>query len=680
MIVRSSLQSAYLLLILTCAAGLPAQTGNKGAGGERQLQQHYNDAQELQRTGRLTEAAEQYRAFLADALGDLAMGYGVARDYPNASPLFDEAIALEPDSPTLLLDYARTALTLGDFVHAQTLATEFIQKYPGNHEQLALAHQVLGRTLLKLNRNQEARKELEAAVALDPTFPNGYDLAVACLDLGDEKCAVQIFNEMEKSFGDTPDIHMAFGRAFADSDFQLRAVTEFRRAIEENPRLPGVHYLLAAVLLATGGDESHLEDAEAELKKELVISPRDSMTYTVLGKIATTRKNYAAAETYLKKAILLGPQSPDPYLYIGQIYFETNRPEQAETALRQCIRLTTDISRNRFQVQKAHFLLGRILMQKGQQDAAHAEMVISRELANKTLSQDKSNLAGLMDTSGSQDVQSPTAEAGVTPPPSPSTADPLAKRRSEALREQIRFPVADSYNNLGAIAATNNDYSDAVKYFERAFVWNPSLDGLDYNWGRAAFAGSQFAEAVMPLSRYLKLHPDDTGARSVLAISQFMTGDYRGCIEALEPAIGKSDLAPQAEYVYAESMIRTGRIASGVERLIALEKSHPEIPDVHRALGEALGQRGENRQALEQLRTAVQLSPSDADSRYDLGKMEFESGDTAAAIPQLEAATRLLPTNQKFHQELADAYMAAGRAEDARKEIETYNLLRSRTK
>ena len=42
----------------------------------------------------------------------------------------------------------------------------------------------LGRTLLKLNRNQEARKELEAAVALDPTFPNGYDLAVACLDLG----------------------------------------------------------------------------------------------------------------------------------------------------------------------------------------------------------------------------------------------------------------------------------------------------------------------------------------------------------------------------------------------------------------------------------------------------------------------------------------------------------------
>ena len=212
------------------------------------------------------------------------------------------------------------------------------------------------------------------------------------------------------------------------------------------------------------------------------------------------------------------------------------------------------------------------------------------------------------------------------------------------MREQVRLPVADSYNNLGAIAATSNDYSDAVTYFKRAAVWNPSLEGLDYNWGRAAFAGSQFADAIIPLSRYVKLHPDDIGARSVLAISQFMTGDYPGCIEALEPAIGRADLAPQTEYVYAESMIKTGRIASGAERLEGLEKLHPEIPDVHRALGEALGQQGEKQRALEELRTAIQLSPRDADSHYDLGKMELESGDTASAIPELEAAARLRRT------------------------------------
>jgi tetratricopeptide (TPR) repeat protein len=675
---RFKRRGTILIFILMTAAVLCGQTGNNGAVGSESLRQRYNDAQELQRTGKLSDAAEQYRAFLADALGELAMGYSLVRDYAQAAPLFDEALTLEPDSPSLLLDYARTALVLGDFAHARTLATEFIRKYPSDRERLAQAHQVLGRALLKLNRNQDARKELEAAVALDPTFPNGYDLAVACLDLNDEKCAVQIFNEMEKSFGDTPEVHMAFGRAYADSDFQPRAITEFRRAIEENPRLPGAHYLLAAILLATGGDESHMEEAEGELKKELVISPRDSKTYTALGKIAVTRHNYAEAETYLKKAILLGPQSPDAYLYLGQMYFDTNRPTEAETALRQCIQLTADVTRNRYQVQKAHFLLGRILMQKGQQDSAHAEMTISRELANKTLAQDKSALTGLMDTSGSEDVPVRAAEAGTTPAVTATKADPLAVRNVETMKDQIRLPVADSYNNLGAIAATNSDYSNAVKYFERSAVWSPSIEGLDYNWGRAAFAGSQFADAVMPLSRYVRSHPDDIGARSVLAISQFMTENYHGSIEALEPVIGKADLAPQAEYVYAESMVMTGRIASGIERLGALEKLHPEIPDVHRALGEALGQQGEKQRAIEELRTAIQLSPSDGDSHYSLGKIELESGETAAAITELEAATRLSPKTEKFHRELAGAYTAALRPADAQKEMETSNLLRAR--
>jgi tetratricopeptide (TPR) repeat protein len=176
----------------------------------------------------------------------------------------------------------------------------------------------------------------------------------------------------------------------------------------------------------------------------------------------------------------------------------------------------------------------------------------------------------------------------------------------------------------------------------------------------------------------VKSHSKDTGARSVLAISQFMTKDYHGCIEVLEPAIGKVDLAPQAEYVYAESMVLTGRIALGAERLKALAKLHPEIPDVHRALGEALGQQGEKQRALEELRTAIQLSPRDADSYYDLGKLELEGGDAAAAIPELEAATQLLPNSEKFHQELADAYTAALRPADAQKEREASNLLRAR--
>jgi len=674
MSVRHKLRGPQIILIFI-AVLFQAQSQTRKPDSNGPLQQHLADAQELQRAGKLNEAAGQYRAFLADALGELAMGYGLAGDYTHAAPLFDEALALKPDSPSLLLDYARMALTLGDLNRAKTLASEFIQKYPDDREKLALAHQVLGRALLKLNQDREARKELETAVALDPTFPNGYDLAVACLDLDDDKCAAQIFGEMEKSFGDTPEIHMAFGRAYGNSDFQPRAITEFRKALEENPRLPEAHYLLAAVLLATGADQSHIDSAEAEVKKELAISPDDAKTYAALGRLAIIQNNYPEAETYLRKAVSLDPQDPDSYLYLGQMYFNTKQLAEAETALRQCIRFTTDVSRNRYQVQKAHYMLGRILLQKGQQTEGLAEINIARDLANKTLAQDKSKLAGLMDTSGSRDAQSSATQAGAS---SPAAIDPQALRKVEALREHVGPAVADSYNNLGAIAATNGDYANAVTYFEHAGKWNPSLEGLDYNWGRAAFAGSLFADAIPPLSRYLKSHPDDTGARSVLAISQFMTGHYSDCIATLQSVIGKTGLVPQVEYVYAESMVRTGQIGPGVERLYELERLHPEIPDVHRSLGEALADQGDRQKALEELQTAIQLNPRDADAHYDLGRMKLEGGDATTAIPELETAARLQPNNEKFHQELAGAYAAALRPADAQKEMETYNLLRTR--
>jgi hypothetical protein len=111
---------------------------------------------------------------------------------------------------------------------------------------LAEAHQILGRVLHKMNRLQESRGELEAAVALDPSLASEFDLAVVCLDLDDEQCAVRIFDGIEASLGDTPALHMQFGLAFGNSDFAPWAVTEFKKVIAEDPRYPGAHYCVAA--------------------------------------------------------------------------------------------------------------------------------------------------------------------------------------------------------------------------------------------------------------------------------------------------------------------------------------------------------------------------------------------------------------------------------------------------
>jgi Flp pilus assembly protein TadD len=216
-----------------------------------------------------------------------------------------------------------------------------------------------------------------------------------------------------------------------------------------------------------------------------------------------------------------------------------------------------------------------------------------------------------------------------------------------------------------------------VKYFKRAAAWEPSLGGLDYNLGHAAFLASDFSEAIPPLSRYLRSHPGDSGIRAALAMSEFMVHNYSGCLESLKGAEESITSIPQMEYIYAESLVKTGQISAGRQRLEALEKAHPEIAEVHRSLGEIAGLQGDWQKAIQELNEANRLSANDPETHYDLGKADLKTGRTEKAIVELERAVNLKPDEASYHQELARAYERAFRMPDAEKERRIYEQLRA---
>ena len=575
------------IFVALCSSMLCGQT-KTAVPAKSVLQQHYDAAQSYQSAGNLPEAARQYRIFIADALGELAIARARIGDYDKAAPLFDEALALAPSSPVLEIEYAQAAFAHGDLTHARSLAEQVIRKYPANAKACAKAHLVLGRVLMKTNKGNEARQQFEAAVALEPDFENGYALAVACLDMQDKACAVNVFAEMLAAFGDTAIIHRQFGLAYGNSDFKQEAIVELQKAITKDPRLPGAHYVLAAVYLSSS-EGAKTAEAEAELWKELDISPSDAQTYAALGHIEQGEHKYAEAERNLKRAGELNAENPDTYFYLGQLYLETSRPADAETALRKSITLTGDVSRNRYQVQKAHYMLGRILMQSGRTKEADSEMQISSALIKQSLTQDRNRLADYL----SDVPDNPPAEAG-TGAANVSSFQNAATNKSlsqiDASEKDLAPALADSYNNIAAIAASRQDFSSALMYFQRAAQWNPSLEGLDHNWGRAAFSANRFQDAVLPLSRALRAHPEDASLRSMLGISQYMTTDYSGTIKTLQPIEAQLTAVPQLAFVYAASMVKSGNFQVGLDRLVALEKAYPEIPDVHHELAAAYQQ------------------------------------------------------------------------------------------
>ena len=105
-----------------------------------------------------------------------------------------------------------------------------------------------------------------------------------------------------------------------------------------------------------------------------------------------------------------------------------------------------------------------------------------------------------------------------------------------------------------------------------------------------------------------------------------MTQNYGGAIDELKGAGEGVTSIPQMQYIYAESLVKTGEVSIGKERLVELEKAHPEIPEVHRALGEVWELQGDCRKAITELNEAKQLNATDPETHFELDKAELKCG------------------------------------------------------
>jgi tetratricopeptide (TPR) repeat protein len=73
---------------------------------------------------------------------------------------------------------------------------------------------------------------------------------------------------------------------------------------------------------------------------------------------------------YLEKATRLEPQKPDAFLMLGQVMYVSGQQEKSIPLLRRAIELTTDPSRNEYQIANGQYLLGQALLRQGNTDEA----------------------------------------------------------------------------------------------------------------------------------------------------------------------------------------------------------------------------------------------------------------------------------------------------------------------
>jgi tetratricopeptide (TPR) repeat protein len=696
------------------------------------LQQRYDAARTFQISGEQENAAREYKTFLAYALGQIAVADVKASKLDEADRLFAEALSLAPENTEVNLDYAVLRLQQGKPKEAQVFAEHAIKLAPDN----ARAQYMLGSALFQQQDFKAAKEELEKAVVGDPKFEVGYLLGITYIKLNDLNRATLLFNEMLAGLGETPELHILFGRAYREGDYLDQAIGELHKAIAKDGKVKMAHYLIAMAYLERDGD-SGFGEAVPELEAELKGNPNDARTHYMLGYIALKRHDSTLAERELTRAADLDTENPDPLISLGQLFLDAGRLPEAEKTFRQSITVTKDPARNGYQINRAHYALGRILLQTGREQEGRKELQISAELRDKP-HPERRGLSGLPDDA----IEGNNA----TPAELKAEIRPDQAKKVETLTAELRPAIADSYNNLGVIAAGKRDYVAAMDYFVQAEAWNPDLETLDRNLGMAAFYANQYDNAVGPLGRHVGRHPDDLRARAALGLSFFGIQNYKKVIETLQPIQKEVVEDPGLSYAFAASQVKTGAYDQGIAGLRRLEKSGPKSTDLYILLGEAFADQGQHADALEEyrkalsidptlhrahflsgvallrqgnpseaaqefrnslkldstdvsskyhlaysliemqqpqeavllLREVIQQDPKHADAYYQLGKLQLQQGDTKEAISNLEAGTRLNPDSDYIHYQLALAYGRSARTEDAQREMKIYQGIKNR--
>ena len=220
--------------------------------------------------------------------------------------------------------------------------------------------------------------------------------AVKCYTVvGDNPNAFALLDRLERHFPSDPDVlytsaklHM---KAFNDSTYAMfqrapssyrvhelsaeifevqnrysDAIAEYRKAIQMNPNAPDLHFRLGRALLLESHSPETLDQAAAEFRSELKLSPEDGACEFQLGQIAQVQGKTAEAKSHFERAISLSPNFVQALIALGKLKSEERKYPDAISLLSRATELQPAN-------ESAHYALLTAYRNAGDMDKAKAE-------------------------------------------------------------------------------------------------------------------------------------------------------------------------------------------------------------------------------------------------------------------------------------------------------------------
>lgn len=298
--------------------------------------------------------------------------------------------------------------------------------------------------------------------------------------------------------------HYSLGISYLQKGLLAEASAEFDRAIQLNPGLPYVHFNKGLIHFRQGNADM----AKREFERELAGNPDNVDAYSSLSVLARSDGRYSDALAHIRSALERAPRDPRACVQEILVLELMGRNDDAFSRAERLVSIDPDYP-------PGHYLLGRMLFQRGLYDRAERELQPLTEL----------DLSPSGDQQALTDLYSRQEDKTIEPKRMAALAHYLLgmKRLREgrldaaiACFEQsvdIAPENADAWSNLG-LACDRSD--KAMAAHDRAIQIQPENPILYFNRGMTLAKMEQYEKARENLNRALQLNPDFQMARDRL--------------------------------------------------------------------------------------------------------------------------------------------------------------------
>jgi tetratricopeptide (TPR) repeat protein len=218
---------------------------------------------------------------------------------------------------------------------------------------------------------------------------------------------------------------------------------------------------------------------------------------------------------------------------------------------------------------------------------------------------------------------------------------------------------------------------EAIPYLEQVTSWAPDNVEMAYALGVSYIQTHDADKAREAFARMFRLPPTSASAYLINAQMMIRQQFEEFAEKELQRALAIDAKLPQANFLLGELALYRADIDRGIELLRKEIDINPGFAMAYYMLGEAYTRKLMWDEAAGPLQKAIWLNPFFSGPYIVLGKVYLKKGEITSAENMLRRALKMDPNNYSGHHLLAQVLQQANRMEEAKKEFELADKLRT---